>query len=138
MKKAVFVLAVMVLVVSISSVTIFAFNGRGMGNGNNGGVRQQAVQSQERGQRAVRQARLEVRAAENRNAQWPRQCGEHCRQGFLRGELAQCPVEGCEIRGIHEHDGVLYRCAFFGDGAGRFARRGENGPWPRGGSCRRR
>ena len=135
MKKAAFVLAVMILVVSISSVTIFAFNGRGAGNEN---IRQQITQSQERGQRAVRYARLEVRAAENRNAQWPRQRGEHCRQDFLCDELAPCPVEGCEIRGVHEHDGVLYRCAWFGDGADRFARRGANGPRPRDGFCRRR
>jgi len=42
-----------------------------------------------------------------------------------QADYPACPVEGCTVLGVHEHDGVLYRCALFGtecpnDGIGGF------------------
>ena len=35
------------------------------------------------------------------------------RQRYWQDDATPCPVEGCEIYGYHEHDGIWYHCAAF-------------------------
>ena len=59
-------------------------------------------------------------------------------QSMRQGELEICSVEDCTIRGVHEHDGVYYRCSYYctetrrGLGIGRGRGTGGRGTGGRG------
>ena len=109
----------LVAVLLISLSSTAVFASIGRGMGNSNGQQQRIGQSQELCQQPIRQSRFKV-----------------------------CTVDDCIIRGIHEHDGVYFRCSYFGTGlrcgfgvgrgVGEHGRGMGRGNGLRDGSCRRR
>ena len=111
-KKFLAVLLVIIFIISVAGITVYA---RG---GHHNNARNTVVQTQ---------TRFEICAVSNCSIAGPHQHDNiwHCSRSWLQDGLGLCPfADDCDVRGLHEHDGAYYHCAYYDNGVNSAGRNG--------------